>query len=198
MFPFPLPAYGGRFPKLRDPFIVLDGRSAPKPWGARPESVVRPCALHERTELLDPPRPAFPPGCVAYGGRLAFSSDRRPALNPPFAFVIECATVELFARPPKLDPFIVRAARCEAAGDGVVRAITLRFSMPLDGVAILPRIFSAPSALARVGVAWIPFATCAFRNDASVRCCAPRLMAWPFKNVLREAVVTACVLCAYA
>lgn len=51
---------------------------------------------------------------------------------------------------------MVRTAECDAAAAGLVRAITLRFSTPRDGVATLPRIFAAPRALARVGVAWMP------------------------------------------
>ena len=95
---------------------MLDGRfELPKPCGARPESVVFPCALQERVPEL-PVRPALYedveralllPGCVAYGGRLAESSERRPALKPAEVFDIECAIVVLGPRFAAHDVFIV-------------------------------------------------------------------------------------------
>lgn len=141
------------------------------------------------------------PDCEAYGGRLPASSDCRLVLIPFMARVglvvaTECATVVLLPRLAKLELFMVRYAECEAAAAGAVRATTLRFSMLRDGVATLC-MFAAPSALARVGVALIWFVTWAPRKDASVKCCALRLTRSPFTNVLRDAVVTACVLWAY-
>jgi hypothetical protein len=85
-------------------FIVFDGRfELPKPCGARPESVTPPCALQERAPEL-PVRPELYveverelllPGCVAYGGRLEESSERRPALKAGEEFDMECAIVVL-------------------------------------------------------------------------------------------------------
>jgi hypothetical protein len=71
---------------VRAPPSEVDGRfELPKPCGARPESVVLPCALQERV--------------FAEGGRLAESCDCRLALSPPDALVIECATVVVAPRP---------------------------------------------------------------------------------------------------
>ncbi len=133
------------------PFGELAGRfELPKPCGARPESVVRPCALHERLEFAVAPDRA--PGCVAYGGRLEESSDWRLALKPLDVFDIECAIAVV---PPRaIEPlFIVRDGECDAAAAGVVRAITLRFATLEEGVATCLPIFAAPSELARAGEA---------------------------------------------
>lgn len=106
----PDPAHGGRSARF-DIVFEPDGRFAlPKPCGARPESVVLPCALHVRLELalgrfvllLNVPfeRPAFRfavplrLGCEADGGRFALSSDIRPELMP--GFDIECADIDVF------------------------------------------------------------------------------------------------------
>jgi hypothetical protein len=64
------------------------------------------------------------------------------------------------------------------------------------GVATCARAFAAPMALCFVGVKaarlliWVPF------REAAVTWTAPRLMAWPFTKLLREATVTAFGLCA--
>lgn len=111
-----------------------------------------PCALHERAPLDAFDLAPLLPGCVAYGGRLEESSERRLELSP-LAFDVECAIVELAPRVANEDVFIVRTEECEAAAAGVVRAITLRFSTFLEGVATFPRMLAEPRALARVGVA---------------------------------------------
>ena len=59
----------------------------PKPCGARPESVVLPCALHAREEVFEradefAEADGLEPCAVAEGGRLAESCDWRLALNP--------------------------------------------------------------------------------------------------------------------
>ena len=96
----PVPAYGGRSERADAPPVVeFDARLLlPKPWGARPESVVLPCAfqlrpavellLPGRLELLnEPPARAelvelyepvpVRPDCVADGGRFAASCEAR-------------------------------------------------------------------------------------------------------------------------
>ena len=127
----------------------------PKPWGARPESVVFPCALHVLVELpvgrlvllLKVPvgRPALKldvppvrPGCEADGGRFAFSADIRLELMPGFTF--ECADIEVFG---VCDiAFIVCTPLAPTAG--VVRAITLRFCTLFVGCATLLCALAAP------------------------------------------------------
>jgi hypothetical protein len=207
-----VPAQGGRFAEFvpRDAFrFELFGRlefALPNPCGPLPESVELPCALQERPEFpavereeLIEPSPRAPPGCVAYDGRLDRSSDSRLALKP-LDVPIECATVDVPPRfPEKLDVFIVCTAECDAAAAGVLRAVTLLLSTREDGVATWLPKFAAPKELARVGEACTPpVDTCALRKVDSLKCCAPRFTACPFTNVLREAVVTACALCAYA
>jgi hypothetical protein len=99
---------------------------------------------------------------------------------------------------PAVEPFvfIVRTGRCEAAAAGEVRAITERFSTEEGGRLTLPLELAGPNALCRVGEKPAPFLTCAPRSEASLTCAAPRLMACPPVNAVREAAVTACVLCA--
>jgi len=86
---------------------------------------------------------------------------------------------------------------CDAAAAGAVRAITDRFITELGGVATRPRAFAVPVKLVRVGVKPARFVTCAPRSDASFTRIDPRLMACPFTKAIREAAVTARVLCAY-
>jgi hypothetical protein len=133
----------------------------PNPCGARPESVVLPCALQERPafefvermELLAEV-PGRAPGCVAYAGRPARRSEARLELSPLVGLDIACATAELAPRFAKeLDVFIVCTAECDAAAAGVLRAVTLRFSTRADGVATWLPMFAVPRELARVGEA---------------------------------------------
>ena len=93
---------------------------------------------------------------------------------------------------------MVRTGMCEAADAGAVRAITDRFITRDGGVDTRPRALAAPVKLLRVGVKSARFVTCAPRRDASFTRIDPRLIACPFTNALREAAVTARVLCAYA
>src|SRR6266851_4836754 len=86
---------------------------------------------------------------------------------------------------------------CEAAAAGDVRAITGRFWTAADGRAMLPRVAAAPTKLCRVGEKPGLLVTLVFRSDAAVTCVAPRLIAWPFTNALRDASVTAAGLCAF-
>lgn len=107
-------------------------------------------------------------------------------------------TGELLVRPAdKRWVFIVRTGMCEAAAPGAVRATTERFITDEGGVDTRPRAFAAPVKLALVGVNEAPLLTRAPRREASVRCVAPRLIAWPFTNAFREAAVTARDSCAY-
>lgn len=87
--------------------------------------------------------------------------------------------------------FIVRTGMCEAAAAGAVRATTERFATDAGGVETRPRAFAAPVKLALVGENEAPLVTRASRSEAWVKCMEPRLIAWPFTKVLREAAVTA-------
>jgi hypothetical protein len=105
----PVPAQGGRFVELpgREVFMppfVERFAELPNPCGARPESVVLPCALQERPLFAEVEREELyvefsprEPGCVAYDGRLDCSSDCRLELSP-LAFDVECATAEVAPR----------------------------------------------------------------------------------------------------
>jgi hypothetical protein len=91
----------------------LDGRlELPKPCGARPESVVLPCALQVRPEV--PPGraelftvPERAPYGPVVGGRLVESCDWRFALILGEWLDIAWAIVELEARPDKAAVFMV-------------------------------------------------------------------------------------------
>ena len=71
----PVPAHGGRFvefPRARFVPLFVERFELPNPCGARPESVVLPCALQERPvfefterEELNVELCARVPGCVA-------------------------------------------------------------------------------------------------------------------------------------
>jgi hypothetical protein len=238
---FPEPAQGGRFAFAeRAVWLFPLGRSAdplPNPCGARPRSVVFPCADQFREPLfpgrLDEAlpfaeaRPFTPLFVLADGGRLLESSRCRedieplltwlpwrlfgdadaPALlrapKPPLLLFVPRFTPPLPApfptRPaesPRLS--IVRTGICEAAAAGAVRATTERFVTEAGGVDTRPRAFAEPVKLLRVGVKSARLVTCAPRSEASFTRIDPRLIACPFTNALREAAVTARVLCAYA
>jgi hypothetical protein len=170
-------------------------------------------------------RPFTPAFALADGGRLLESSrcreDIEPLLTAPPGRLFGDAEVPaplrapkppLFAPrfiPPLAAPFpgraaesprlsIVRTGMCEAAAPGAVRATTERFATDDGGVDTRPRAFAAPVKLLRVGLKSARLVTCAPRSDASFTRIDPRLMACPFTNALREAAVTARVLCAYA
>jgi hypothetical protein len=93
---------------------------------------------------------------------------------------------------------IVRTGMCEAARAGAVRAITERFWTAADGLATPERMLAWPSLLFCVGLSPRELVTCAPFSAAGVRCTAPRLMACPWTNALREATVTARTLWAFA
>src|SRR5215471_19350978 len=95
-----MPAPGGRFAEFMcDVFGEFAGRfELPNPWGARPESLLLPCADQERTaplgrlELLRDGELACAPCCVtAEGGRLAESWAWRFAFRPGWVLPIEWA-----------------------------------------------------------------------------------------------------------
>src|ERR1700730_1359961 len=141
---------------------------------------------------------------MALGGRFTEICAWRLVLIPCIAVPLcgePAAAGELPKRPfakPAFAPPMVRTGRCDAPEAGVERAITLRFSTLPLGLATFPCEFAAPKLLICVGVALILLVTCAFRSEASLRCIAPRLIACPFTNALREVAVTACTLRAYA
>ena len=105
----------------------------PKPCGAWPESVTLPCAFQLRVELgtrleLFMVVAGRPPGCVAYGGRLAESCDMRFAFAPwGVGRAVFIALTLLCAAAPREEVLMVRTGMCAAAGAGEVRAMTLRF-----------------------------------------------------------------------
>lgn len=207
----------------------------PNPCGARPRSVVFPCADQLRDPLLagrfaeallfTDARPLNPPPAFADGGRLLASSRCRAVIAPLFVVPLfvgrpapEFAEAEfppsrtpippLF--PPRFIPLfaatwpadtarvsMVCTGMCEAAALGVVRAITARFVTDDGGVETCPRAFAAPVKLAFVGLNEALFVTRAPRREAALTCVAPRWIAWPFTNALREAAVTARPSCAY-
>jgi hypothetical protein len=93
---------------------------------------------------------------------------------------------------------MVRTGMCEAAAAGAVRAITGRFCTVVGGLATRAPVFAAPKWLCRAGLTPGLLVTCAPRKEASVTRVAPRLILCPLVKALREATVTARVLCAYA
>ena len=95
-----MPAHGGRFVEFAcDVLREFVGRfELPNPWGARPESVLLPCADQERMaplgrlELLRDGELACAPCCViAEGGRLAEICAWRFAFRCGWALLIEWA-----------------------------------------------------------------------------------------------------------
>ena len=141
----------------------------PKPCGARPESVALPCALQVRVAgrevlllneaggrealllmedcgrtLLELNEPVFRAPCCEYaeGGRFAESCDWRAPLKPDMVWFGRLKFPARF--PAKLEEFMVRAGKCEAAAEGVERATTLRFCTACDGVATRPCMLEAP------------------------------------------------------
>ncbi len=160
---------------------------------------------------------------IAEGGRLCESSCCRAVITeldcvlpgrfskPPFALA-EPLTEELPGRPfafaaplpslPTRLPAIpgllnVCTRECAAAAAGLVRAITARLSMLLDGRATCELKFAAPSELCCVGRMPTEFETLALFNWDAVRCWPLRLMRSPLTKALCEAVVTARALCAF-
>lgn len=102
----PEPAQGGRLLLfVRAAEVEFAGRLLlPKPCGARPESVLLPCALQAREEVFEcaagfTEPDVREPCCIAEGGRLAESCDWRLALNPGEAPILGDAL------------FVVRTAR---------------------------------------------------------------------------------------
>lgn len=123
------------------------------------------------------------------------------ALAPPPTPLFTLAEL-LFCAPPKrpavVAPFIVRTDSREAAGAGAVRAMTERFWMALDGRATCELKFAAPSVLCCVGRMPTEFETRAPFKPVWVSRCPPRFTRSPFMNPLRDVVVTARRLCAFA
>jgi hypothetical protein len=142
----------------------------PKPCGARPESVVLPCAFQLRPGagdlepllfmlfselfgreplalLLKEPFGRAPCDCTVDGGRLDDCCEGR-ALLKPWAVLPPRLTLPAGLFPPRFaekEPeFIVRTGMWEAAAAGVDRATTLRFCTLAEGVAMRPRVFDAP------------------------------------------------------
>lgn len=121
----------------------------PKPCGARPESVELPCACHVREEVFEradeftEPEGLEPCG-VAEGGRLEESCDWRLALNPGEAPPGRAVLLAVPLPGLRVELFMVRTGRCEADAAGAVRAITLRFCTPAEGVATRPWELAAP------------------------------------------------------
>ncbi len=64
---------------------------------------------------------------------------------------------------------IVCTGKCDAPAAGVVRAITARFWIALDGVLTRAPAFAEPMKLCFVGEKEARFATCAPLRDAAVR-----------------------------
>lgn len=95
-------------------------------------------------------------------------------------------------------PFIERTDSREAACAGAVRAMTERFCMAFDGRATCELKFAAPKLLCCVGRMPTEFVARAPFKLACVMCCAPRFTRSPFIKPLREVVVTARRLCAFA
>ena len=126
----------------------------------------------------------------------------------PFTWAFACPLTrpltEPLAEPVPTRPgvtarvLIVRTGMCEAAAAGAVRAITWRFCTAVDGLATRAPVLAAPKWLCCAGLTPGLLVTFAPRNEASVTCTAPRLILCPLVNALREATVTARVLCAYA
>jgi len=93
--------------------------------------------------------PVFRAPCWEYaeGGRFVESCDWRALFKPDIVLFWwpKLPAVELPARfAAKLEEFMVRAGRCDAAAAGVERATTLRFCTACDGVETRPCILEAP------------------------------------------------------
>ena len=127
----------------------LRADSEPKPEGARPWSVVVPCAAQLRPELPAELR------MLDCGLSWASSRCRADMLALPcgprllLAAAAICAVRPIAGRSEELKPregwlVAVCAGRCDAAAAGVVWAITGRFSIEVDGLATLPRVAAAP------------------------------------------------------
>lgn len=191
----------GRSLRVRGEFWAgaLFDRLDPKPWGARPRSVVLPCASQVRVLLPD----------RAEGGRFCVISCCR-AVAPAFVWALPARLsspalllAELLAcgfpnRPALNCPlFIVRTEELAAREEGAVRAITDRPCTPAGGRATCELKFAAPSVLCWVGRMPTEFVTRAPFNEPWVRPCPARLMRPPLTKLLCEVVVTARRLCAF-
>ena len=205
----PEPAQGGRSERLRctDCVVLFCGvLEPPKPCGARPRSLVLPCASQLRPPVVPLARLLFAPLTAA--GLFCESWFCRADIAALFGAVelfdvaerlAVCVLVAmLFVGRPDESPVVVmvRTGVCEAAAPGVVRAITERFCTDAGGVATCALMLAAPNELCRVGVNDVRLLTWAPRSEASVICAAPRLTAWPLTKPLREVAVTARTLCA--
>jgi hypothetical protein len=180
----------------------------PNPAGARPRSVVLPCASQLRVPLLTrwlpglfaAPLPDRAPFCIAAGGRACSSSRWRGVMaallefparafgmllagrcTDPFAGRFAAELPRSFPVRPaaKLAEFIVRTCDREAPAAGAVRATTARFCTDPEGRATLALVLAAPNELCLVGEKPTLSVTCAPFKEASVTWKAPRLMAWP-------------------
>jgi hypothetical protein len=180
---------------------VLDGRFVllPKPCGARPRSVALPWAAQFRAFPIAPGLFAAP---SAEGGLFCESWFWRFTAAVSFCVVgrllraaVRFATL-LPGRPAdRLLVFMVRTGIREAAAAGAVRATTLRFCTAAGGIE--PALMlAAPNELCRVGVAEMRSVTWAPRKEACVTRTEVRWIACPPAKALREATVTAFVLCA--
>lgn len=191
----------GRSLGVRREFWVgaLFGRFDPKPSGARPRSVVLPCASQVRALLPD----------RAEGGRFCITSRCR-AVAPAFAWALPArlsSPALLLAgllacgfpnRPALNSPlFIVRTGELAAREEGAVRAITDRPCTPAGGRATRELKFAAPSVLCWVGRMPTEFVTRVPFKEPCVRRCPARLMRPPLTKLLCEVVVTARRLCAF-
>jgi hypothetical protein len=172
----------------------LLGLFEPNPCGARPRSVVLPCASQVRELLVGrcPELPTVPFAerfefGIAEGGRFCESSCWRavvasfaralPGLLPTPVFALaEPFTCEWPSRPALTAPFIRSTGTCEAAAAGAVRAITERFWTPAGGRGARGLMFALPRALCWVGRMPTEVATLALFKEAWVIRCAPRWM----------------------
>ena len=109
---------------------------------------------------------------LALAGPLTEELPRRPFVPAEPLAPTELLTCEFPNRPVEIPALLnVCTRECAAAAAGVVRAITERFSVALDGRATPEWKFEAPSELCGAGLMPVGFVALTFCNADAERCC---------------------------